>query len=129
MSITSREYTRFKKQFVGPKLPRRILRKLTTAKAEPSGPINTPLNSSDERRFWGKKEVHRFARPAWANKETIDEIYKTAKKLTEETGIPHEVDHIVPVKHPLVCGLHVENNLQIITQRENQMKSNKFIIK
>ena len=128
MSITSREYTRFKKQFVGPTLPRRILRKLTTLKVEPSGPINTPLSSDDERRLWGRKEVHRFARPSWANKETIDEIYKTAKKLTEETGIPHEVDHIVPVKHPLVCGLHVENNLQIITQRENQMKSNKFII-
>ena len=128
MVTESRKYARFKKQFVGPKLPRRILRKLITEQIESSGPINTPLDSNDERKLWSRKELHLYARPKWANKTAIDEIYARAKKLSEETGIPHEVDHIIPTKHPLVCGLHVENNLQIITQRENQMKSNKFII-
>lgn len=128
MVTESRKYARFKKQFVGPRLPRSILRKLTAEKVEPTGPINTPLDANDERRLWSRKELHRYAQPKWANKKAIDEIYSTAKKLTEETGIPHEVDHIIPTKHPLVCGLHVENNLQIITRRENQMKSNKFNI-
>ena len=64
--------------------------------------------------------------PAWANKEAIKQFYTDAKKLTEETGILHEVDHIVPSNHPMVCGLHVENNLQILTKSENRKKSNYF---
>ena len=64
--------------------------------------------------------------PAWANKDAIKEIYLKAKLLSEETGIPHEVDHIIPSNHPMVCGLHVENNLQILTKSENRKKCNYF---
>jgi 5-methylcytosine-specific restriction endonuclease McrA len=64
--------------------------------------------------------------PAWANKNKIDQFYIQARQLTEETGIPHEVDHIIPSNHPSVCGLHVENNLQILTKSENRRKSNSF---
>ena len=60
-------------------------------------------------------------------KEEIAAIYKKAKELTKETGIPHEVDHIVPLNGKLVSGLHVPANLQIITMTENRQKSNKFI--
>jgi hypothetical protein len=62
----------------------------------------------------------------WADLNKIKEIYKLRNKLTEETGIPHHVDHIIPLQHELVCGLNVENNLQILTAEENQRKSNKF---
>lgn len=64
--------------------------------------------------------------PPWANKKAIEEIYKEARRLTDETGIKHEVDHIIPSNHPLVCGLHVETNLQILTEFENISKNNKF---
>ena len=37
-----------------------------------------------------------------------------------------EVDHIVPINHPLVCGLHTEDNLQIVTANYNHFKSNYF---
>lgn len=56
----------------------------------------------------------------------IDEMYLKAIEITKETGIPHEVDHIVPIQGETVCGLHCLANLQIITKTENVRKSNKF---
>ncbi len=66
------------------------------------------------------------ATPKWANMEKVRAIYDRAAELTLTTGILHEVDHIIPLRHPLVCGLHVETNLQVLTQIENRKKSNKF---
>lgn len=63
---------------------------------------------------------------AWANLDKIREIYKLRNKLTNETGIPHHVDHIIPLNGRNVCGLHVEYNLQILSEVENKKKSNKF---
>jgi 5-methylcytosine-specific restriction endonuclease McrA len=66
------------------------------------------------------------ATPEWANKSAINAIYIEARQLTESTGIPHEVDHIIPLTSKLVCGLHTEANLRILTKNENRAKSNKF---
>lgn len=44
---------------------------------------------------------------------------------TKTTGIRWEVDHIVPLVHPQVCGLHVETNLRVIPAIENRRKGNR----
>lgn len=68
----------------------------------------------------------RQATPSWANLDKIKELYVLAQQLELETGVKYHVDHIIPLTHPLVCGLHVENNLQVITAEENLSKGNKF---
>ncbi len=50
----------------------------------------------------------------------LEEFYDLAKRR----GL--EVDHIIPLKHPNVCGLHVPENLQMLTRSQNAQKSNRF---
>lgn len=66
------------------------------------------------------------AKPAWANLDAIQAFYTEAARLTKETGIRHEVDHIIPLQGKLICGFHHEDNLQILTRTENAHKRNKF---
>ena len=63
--------------------------------------------------------------PRWANKFFIEEIYDLARLRTKFLGKRYEVDHIVPLNSPLVCGLHVEQNLQVIPATENRSKHNR----
>lgn len=72
-----------------------------------------------------RRAAKKNAAPAWANKFFISEAYCLAKLRTEMTGYPWHVDHIVPLTHPLVCGLHVEHNLRVVPGVVNQSKNNR----
>lgn len=65
---------------------------------------------------------------AWVDMDEMKAVYRERDRITKQTGIPHAVDHIIPVAHPKVCGLNVPDNLRVITARENAAKSNKFEI-
>lgn len=73
-----------------------------------------------------RRATMKHASPVWADKAAIARIYTEAHRIQKETGIPHHVDHIIPLHHKAVCGLHVPGNLQIITALENVRKTNKF---
>lgn len=65
------------------------------------------------------------ATPAWLTEEhwvAIRSVYAEAEKLTKETGIRHEVDHIVPLQGKTVCGLHVPWNLRAIPATRNNRR-------
>lgn len=67
------------------------------------------------------------ATPAWADLTAIKALYKQAAQLRKRTGEAWHVDHVIPLKHPFVCGLHVHANLQVIPARANQSKGNRLI--
>ena len=76
---------------------------------------------------WKRRARH--AMPPWLtdkHKAQIREIYLAARDLTRRTGVKHVVDHIVPLRSEVVCGLHVPWNLQILTHIENSSKSNRL---
>ncbi len=56
----------------------------------------------------------------------IEELYHLAQLRKFHTGIPHDVDHIIPLRGKEVCGFHVWYNLRVITHKENEFKNNKI---
>lgn len=69
----------------------------------------------------------------WSDSLYIRDLYANAKEASvifKSVGldVQFEVDHIVPLIHKKVCGLHTEDNLQILTRSENRQKSNKFMV-
>ena len=58
------------------------------------------------------------ATPAWADHAQIAVVYVKA----QEWGMG--VDHVVPLRSKIVCGLHVWENLQLLIKPENVRKGN-----
>lgn len=67
-----------------------------------------------------------IATPPWADMADIRAIYRRAECLSYETGVAHDVDHIIPLTHPRVCGLHVSWNLRPLPAGVNNAKSNRW---
>jgi hypothetical protein len=94
-----------------------------------------PEQSKQRRKQWRdtnplRYAIHqqrvRHATPPWADKVAIRAVYAEARRLTRATGIPHEVDHELPLRGREVCGLHVERNLRVVPSVVNRSKSNRM---
>ena len=77
-----------------------------------------------------RRRKHRLATPIWLTqqqKSEMRQLYQIAITMTKTTGEQYVVDHIVPLRSEVVCGLHVPWNLRVIPRQENLLKSNKLI--
>lgn len=96
---------------------RRSSRKLKAKRAEYAYHW-TRANRDKRRASTAKRKAAKIrATPRWADLKRIAAFY---------ANVPdgHDVDHIVPLVSPLVCGLHCEANLQYLPSSENQSKRN-----
>ncbi len=69
------------------------------------------------------------ARVSWNQELTqlvMIEAIDVRKRREKITGIKWHIDHIIPLKGDLVCGLHVWNNIAVIPAVTNISKSNRF---
>jgi hypothetical protein len=66
-----------------------------------------------------RKRFTRDAKPPWESWKAIADFYAACPE-----GM--HVDHIIPLNHPDVCGLHCIVNLQYLPVKENSAKSNRW---
>ena len=88
--------------------------------------ITRPTNNENTRRgqlYYAKLYT---AQPPWANRKAINNIYREARYM-RRIGFNVTVDHVIPLSHPLICGLHVPSNLKIVTAKHNREKSNVLV--
>lgn len=67
--------------------------------------------------------------PSWLTPDDyflIREAFHLALLRKKMFGFTWHVDHVIPLKGKLVCGLHVPENLQVIPSTANKRKHNKY---
>ena len=85
------------------------------------------LNPQKITAYSSRNRARRLLRePAWADRTKIRRVYELCRVITEGTGVQHQVDHVIPLVGELISGLHVHQNLQILTAEENTAKGNSW---
>ena len=97
-----------------------------------NGPLFAPLKKQRlakrklARQSGGKERWRKFmrTRPTTEDCAIFLDMQRLARIYGPVFGVQLSVDHIVPLKHPMVCGLHRPSNFEIIPLAENMRKSN-----
>jgi hypothetical protein len=116
------------KSILGMNLRKKMTTSCGCVQKEKSGKVLHDMNfkhgksrTKQYKTYYSRKHflAKRKQMPLWANETKIKDIYL-------KRPIGYHVDHIIPLQGKLVCGLHVENNLQYLPAKENMAKHNFF---
>lgn len=81
-------------------------------------------------KYFHKRRSQQMQMPTWdeeMDELAIEEATRLAALRTQVTGCQWSVDHIVPINHPLACGLHNAFNLNVVPASWNSGKSNRHM--
>jgi len=93
-------------------------------------PIYMMLNDEDE--IWfekdpRKRKLVKQATPRWADADAIRNVYKKCEELNQRyPRVGFVVHHIIPISHPVICGLHVDGNLKVVSKAVKKVLGRKF---
>jgi hypothetical protein len=108
---------------------------------------NTDKGKETARRYWRSEKGRELLRLYWQSQrgKSISRVsaavcrhliraqhiqrfyYEEIREWYANCPAGFEVDHIVPIKHDDVCGLHVPWNFQYLTKTDNESKNNYFM--
>lgn len=74
-----------------------------------------------------RRSKKQLATPPWSDLDKIEHIYRKAKEYSQMWGVDLHVDHVYPLNGKTVCGLHVPDNLQLLSLELNSQKSNRVL--
>lgn len=75
-----------------------------------------------------RRQFEKFSKRAATQKDLLNirRMKLEAQLLTIDTGRKHELDHVIPLIHDLVCGLHTAANCQVLSKVANRRKAARF---
>ena len=89
------------------------------------------VNVAESRAKASKRRAAKLQRtPAWMTQDDhwlIREAHDLAALRTLLTGLPWDVDHILPLQSEVVSGLHVPWNLRVVPATVNRSKGNRVL--
>lgn len=65
-------------------------------------------------------------RPDWADPRALSLVYRKAREIEKATGVPQDVEHVIPLQGKLVSGLHVAGNLRIVPKGQAKPENAEF---
>lgn len=68
----------------------------------------------------------RKATTPWYDPQYLRDLYENIKEAEAIFKTKFHVDHIIPLTHKAVCGLHTQENFQILTAQANWIKNNRW---
>lgn len=78
--------------------------------------------------FANRRKYERLSRRPATDRDNLElkRMKLEAQLATINSGVKHEVDHIIPLIHEKVCGLSTKHNCQVLTKAENRRKGSRF---
>lgn len=91
--------------------------------------IREMMNDPDE--IWFERDSRKRrnlirATPSWVDRESIRRIYNNMIVISDRYHTEFVVHHVVPISHSKVCGLHIPENLKIISKNVKATFGRKF---